>query len=369
MTVRERTYTDPKTGAVTKTYFVDVTVRVNGRKIRHRERAPVQRRRAAEMYDREVRQRLIDGDESLTFTDTFSRFVDEWFDAYRVKNSKSEAESKEAIIRLHLKPFFGDERLASIDTSSIDKFIADQVTSKASPKSINNRIAVLNKILVTAHEWRRIPIVPKVKWLHVPEADKGFLTFEEADKLITKTEGQTRAMIVVGLRCGLRLGEILALRWQDVDLKRGVIRVRHNYVRKQTKDPKGKRSGSVPLGELVKAELQEQRARSQLRGELVFCRQADGAQLTKDMVKRPLWRACEAAGIKRIGWHTLRHTFASHLVMRGVNLRSVMELMRHTDIKQTMIYSHLAPHVNRDAVMVLDQLGHAQGTAGFSASK
>jgi len=67
-----------------------------------------------------------------------------------------------------------------------------------------------------------------------------------------------------------------------------------------------------------------------------------------------LWRAAEAAGLGRIGWHVLRHSFASHLVMRGAVIKQVQELLGHADIKMTMRYAHLSPEARREAVALLD---------------
>jgi site-specific recombinase XerD len=89
-----------------------------------------------------------------------------------------------------------------------------------------------------------------------------------------------------------------------------------------------------------------------LRGELVFCGM-DGKALAKG-VQVPLWRACKRAGLRRIGWHVLRHTFASHLVMRGVPFKAVQELLGHATIEMTMRYAHLSPSARRDAVQALD---------------
>ena len=76
--------------------------------------------------------------------------------------------------------------------------------------------------------------------------------------------------------------------------------------------------------------------------------------LTENECKHPLWRTCRRAGLRIIGWHSLRHTFASHLVMRGAPLKAVQELLGHADIRMTMRYSHLSPSVRRDAVALLD---------------
>ena len=89
----------------------------------------------------------------------------------------------------------------------------------------------------------------------------------------------------------------------------------------------------------------------------IFC-DADGAPPSQKQLERPLRKAVRAAGIPRdsgrIGWHDLRHTYGSHLAMRGVPLRTIQELLGHASIEQTMRYAHLSPEVKRDAVKVLD---------------
>ena len=89
---------------------------------------------------------------------------------------------------------------------------------------------------------------------------------------------------------------------------------------------------------------------------LVFCRM-DGEMMNSGEIKWPLWRACKRAGLRRIGWHVLRHTFASHLVMRGAPLKAVQELLAHATIMMTMRYAHLAPEISREAVKLLDARG------------
>jgi integrase len=95
------------------------------------------------------------------------------------------------------------------------------------------------------------------------------------------------------------------------------------------------------------------KAQRHLRGELVLCAD-DGRELTENEYKWPIWRACKRAGLRKIGWHVLRHIFASHLLMRGVPLKAVQELMGHATIEMTMRYAHLSPDVRRSAVQLLD---------------
>ncbi len=90
-----------------------------------------------------------------------------------------------------------------------------------------------------------------------------------------------------------------------------------------------------------------------LRGPLVFCKE-NGKLLSNLMCRSAIIRACKKAGLRHVGWHTLRHTFASHLVMRDVSLKAVQELLGHATVEMTLRYAHLSPDVKKDAVKVLD---------------
>jgi integrase len=185
-----------------------------------------------------------------------------------------------------------------------------------------------------------------------PEFD--FLSFEEAERLIEGADGEWRTMIVIGLKTGLRQGELLALRWEDVDLVGGRIVVRRAVARGKIGTPKSGKSREVSIGKAAIGALQAHR---HLRGELVFS-DLDGKLLTTGACKWPLWRACKRAVLRRIGWHVLRHTFASHLVMRGAPLKAVQELLGHSTMEMTMRYAHLSPDVRQAAARLLDVTAH-----------
>jgi integrase len=175
---------------------------------------------------------------------------------------------------------------------------------------------------------------------------------DEAARLLeaAKSEPNWYAVIVTALRTGLRMGELRALRWQDVDLVARKILVRRAASKNDVGTPKSGRAREVELGTEVLSIL---KAHRHLRGELVFCK-TNGGMYTENEMKHPLWRACKRAGLRHIGWHTLRHTFASHLVMRGAPLKVIQELLGHSDIRMTMRYSHLSPNVRSDAVELLN---------------
>ena len=126
-------------------------------------------------------------------------------------------------------------------------------------------------------------------------------------------------------------------------MKRGKLQVRRSLWQGVTGLPKGGRGRTVDLPGSVVDALKGYR---HLRGPYVFC-QPDGQPLTASMTEHPLSRAVSRAGISReqgrITWHNLRHTYGSHLAMRGVPLKVIQELMGHATIEMTMRYAHLAP--------------------------
>ncbi len=283
---------------------------------------------------------------------TVSEFAATFVEASRIKNKPSSVESKERILRRHVLPAFGDRPIHALDYAAIEDLKVELAkVKKLSAKTINNVLTVIRRMLVVARKRGLIEAVPDIEWLKAAPPTFDFLTFEEAERLIAKGVDEWRTMILVGLRTGLRQGELLGLRWQDVDLVAGRISVRQSIVGGNVVTPKSGKHREVPLSDDTLAALKQHR---HLRGPLVFC-DADGRALTKGACKWPLWHACRRAGLRRISWHVLRHSFASQLVMRGAPLKVVQELLGHATITMTMRYSHLAPEVKKDAVNLLDQ--------------
>jgi integrase len=290
-----------------------------------------------------------------------SDFVQTYLDASRLHNKPSSIASKDAALRNHIVPAIGHLRLDQVTYAVIEDLKLELARKRArnggeseetlSPKSINNYLTILRRMLVIARKRGLIATVPELDWLKVPPQEFDFLDFEEAKRLLAAVDEDWRTMVLVALRTGMRMGELIALRWQDVDLVAGKITVRMNAVKGKIGTPKSGKAREIPLSNETVAAL---KAHRHLRGALVFCT-IDGTMLKYTELRHPLWRACRKAGLRPVQWHTLRHTFASHLVMRGVPLKAVQELLGHSTIQMTMRYAHLAPEVARDAVNLLDR--------------
>lgn len=358
MSVRRRKYKN-STGKVVEVWMVDVEfTHPDGRVERVRKVSPVRTRRGAEDYEREVRAQLARGGcvqrkepSKQVEVPTLKAFAKEFLNTYAAaQNKASEVASKQSILERHLVPELGVLQLDQISKRHVDGYKAVKLQVGLSAKTVNNHLTVLSMLLKVARDWELVSVIPAIKLLKVSEPAFRFLEFREAEALTQSMGPDWRAMVFVALRTGLRLGELRALRWADVDLKGARIIVRQAAWGDVIDTPKSGKSREVPLGEAVRHVLKEHK---HLRGEYVFC-QKDGTMLSKGMCKHPLWRAAEAAGLGRIGWHVLRHTFASHLAMRGASMKQVQELLGHADIKMTMRYAHLSPEVRLEAVALLD---------------
>ncbi len=359
MSVRRRKYRDSRTGREREVWMIDVDyTHPNGRRQRVRKVSPVQSRRGAEKYERDLRLALADdsfGRKDMTderVCPTIEEFSEEFLRNYAAPNNKpSELASKRSILTNHLLPAFAGQKLDQLSVRDIEAYKAAKLESGLAAKTVNNHLAVLRRLLGIAHQWDLLDNKPKLAPLKTAAPGFRFLDFDEAIRLVDSADGEWRCMVLLGLRTGLRLGELRALRWEDVDLKVGKLVVRRAVWKNTVGTPKSGKSREVELSNEALIALKSHR---HLRGELVFC-QDDGTMLTEGACRWPLWRASRRAGIPKLGWHVLRHTFASHLVMRGVPLKAVQELLGHADIKMTMRYAHLSPDVRRDAVSLLDR--------------
>lgn len=330
---------------------------------------PVQTMRGAEQWERDRRQELLDQwrreklglDAAPTEAEikekevpTLAEFGEEFIDTYATSNNApSEVTSKKAHLKLYLKPDLGDRRLNEITVRDVEKLKATLLKRELSPKTINNALGTLSRLLSYAVEAEVIATMVTIKRLKVPPPAFDFLTFEEADRLLEaarKHSADWHAQIFTALRTGLRYGELCELRWSDVDLVAGRLLVRRSFTRGKVKTPKSNRTREVPLSPDTVAVL---KAHRHLRSELVFCK-PDGGRRIHRRADVAIKKICKRAGLRNIGWHVLRHSFASHLVMLGRSVKEVQELLGHSTITMTMRYAHLAPTVKREAVALLD---------------
>jgi integrase len=154
-----------------------------------------------------------------------------------------------------------------------------------------------------------------------------------------------RVLYLAAVMTGMRQGELLALRWQDVDWSAQRVRVNRNYVNGKFGTPKSRRGRSVPLADRLGGELDLLYRASAYRAhdDLVFANPHTGKPMNGHTLTRTFQSALEAAGVRRVRFHDMRHTFGTRMAAAGVPMRTLQEWMGHQDFRTTLIYADYAP--------------------------
>lgn len=276
----------------------------------------------------------------------------------------------EEIARLHVTPALGQVPVSKVTPQHIEELMAAQVAAGGSPRTAMHARSVLRAALHAGMRWGIVArnVAGLAKPLQVPEHEVRPLAEADARAVLAAVAGdRLEALITVALAVGLRQGEALGLRWEDVDLDGGTLAVRRSLIRADGAwlfgEPKTARSRrTVPLPDEVVAALREHRGRQlqeRLRAgplwdggrwdDLVFTDETGGPLSTFHVGRR--FRALIAeAGLPRMRYHDLRHGAASLMAAQGVPVRAAMELLGHSQIATTMnIYAHVPPEVVKEA--------------------
>jgi integrase len=224
---------------------------------------------------------------------------------------------------------------------------------------VNNVLTVLNVLLKKAVEWDTIERMPcTIRLLPIPKGSAGFYDFDEYERVVVAAKalnGDAYLIVLLGGEAGLRCGEIMALEWSDVDLGKRQLCVQRSDWKGHVTTTKGGRLRHVPMTLRLATALREHR---HLRGTRVLC-QRDGSPVTQKIVQGHVRRSVRRAQLPKSGVHRLRHTFCSHLAMRGAPARAIQELAGHQDLATTQRYMHLSPAAIEGAIRLLDQRGRA----------
>jgi integrase len=328
---------------------------------RYRKKSPVNSKTGAKDFEALFRQKLARGEsieeEKTEKKQLFSQFAWYWFETYAKTNNKhSEILNKESILRFHLVPFFGKTKLDCISNQLVEKYKREKQKTKLCNKSINNHLTVLRKCLETALEWQILETTPRVKLLKTPPSKFDYLNESECKLLLNNSSSNLHDMILMALNTGLRFGELIALTWKDIDFEKKLLTINKAIAKGVLGSTKSNKNRYIPLTNSV-IEMLKNRKRD---NDLIFFE--DNSFLIQARYVKRLHKLCKDLRFRRIGWHVLRHTFASHLAQKGISLKAIQELLGHSDIKTTMRYAHLSPRELRQAVDVLSfgqQVGNA----------
>lgn len=311
---------------------------------------------------------------------TFKTFVEEVYKPWAEANTRSH---DNALYRLRANfPDLQKKKLADITPWLVEKWRASRLKAGAKASTVNRDLDDLKSVLTKAVKWGHLDANPlkDVKRAKVDDAAAvRFLSHDEEAALVAALDAREeriraerdhanawrrerdyetlpdlralafadhlKPMVLLSLNTGMRRGEVFALRWADVDLDRNLLTIRGETA-------KSRRTRHLPLNQAAREVLRAWRDQAPDPDGLVFPGRK-GEPLNN--VRKSWAGVLNAAGIARFRWHDLRHTFASRLVMAGVDLNTVRELLGHGSIAMTLRYAHLAPEHRAAAVARLDE--------------
>jgi integrase len=233
----------------------------------------------------------------------------------------------------------------------------DSVPKGNMPATINRHMAAIKHMFTKAVEWEMVEEdvlkrVRKVKQLKENNRRLRYLSREECHALVEACNGYLKSIVITALNTGMRRGELLSLKWENVDLK-------HGFILLEQGDTKNGERREIPINAAVMAALQSIPRR--LDGGHVFYNPE--TKKPYQTLSNAFIKACKKAGIQDFHFHDLRHTFASHLVMAGQDLTTVKELLGHKTLTMTLRYSHLAPSHKVKALDVLNETLNGDSTS------
>jgi integrase len=354
------------------------------------------RRRAKKIGDREtadavarrIRERLALGDLSLLSSEpapTFDKYAENWLSTGEASRKASTHRFYAFNLAVHINPILGAKPVAAIKRADCRELLAacrEKGLKIASMRGVNR---TLSAVLSEAVEDALLPANPAFRMgKYLRDADEAPVeihpfTAEEAHRFLTTVQQRAPhwyAFFLCGLRTGMRLGELLALEWRDLDFEARIIHVRRAWVSGRLTSPKNKQRRKIDMSLKLAEELRRlrtDRKKAALKAgrpmnELVFLmpdlvRIADhervrieGGRVDGDNLRRRVFqKLLRAAKVPDVRLHDLRHTFASLLIQNGESLAYVRDQLGHSSIQVTVdIYGHMVPGANRAAVDKLD---------------
>jgi integrase len=302
-------------------------------------------------------------------------YLDRWLKDVEGTVRESTYQRYEYAVGPHIKPALGRIKLKDLGPAQVRWFYRDRLDSGLAPASVHKLHVVVHKALKAAVADGLIPrnVADGLKLPKLSREEINSLSREEARRLLDAARGERlEALYVLALNTGMRQGELLALKWDDVDLEGGVLRVRRTLTRAgkvyATGEPKTRNSRRVIrlTGAAVEAlrrhlsrQLEEMERVGSLYqpGGLVFATGAGTIINPSNLRNRSLKTLLKVAGLRPVRFHDLRHTCATLLLSQNVNPKIVSEMLGHASVSITLdVYSHLMPEMQEKAARALEEV-------------
>lgn len=276
----------------------------------------------------------------------FKNLVTDWFNLKAKSVEQRSGYEYSAILKKHILPTFGEYFLTDLRKIDAEKFIVELAELKLSASRIKKIYVLLKGIITYALHHNYIVRDPflGVKTPKIKDQKRDYLEKIEVDQLLNtafKTDRTIYGVILIAVNLGLRLSEVIGLHWDQIDFERKRLYVNKKATRYGIQDyAKHGKHRTVYLSQTVYNYLKELQLRNPFQ-KFVF--NENGIPLDYEHFKaRSFDKVVTQAGLRKITFHSLRHTYASHFVMSGGNIQELQPLLGHADIKTTLIYAHLS---------------------------
>lgn len=331
-----------------KIWYIDYVV--NGQRVKRRVGPS---KTLAELALKEIEVKIAKNELGFLPKDSdLQKLFQEFLEYSKTNHSPATIKRYGAIVdnfKAYLVKFPFITKISQLNPKIFEDYKAYRKGQDAKPMTINIELQMIKSILSLAVKWGYANDNPAKSVEFIKTIDKSearFLTKEECKKLLENSDLWQYQIFYAFLNTGMRKQELMTLEWSDVDFERRKIKIR---VKVGWTPKTAEREIPISNGLIdVLVKLKEQSS-----GPLVF-HDGEGKMIENNKLRKELIKVAKKAGFPDVTKiHTLRHTFASHLVMAGVDLPTVKMLMGHSDISTTMIYSHLAQDHLSDVVSKL----------------
>jgi len=289
---------------------------------------------------------------------TLEEFVKEWRTSVAVNLKDSTTRTAESHLRAHIIPKLGGLPLREINTKTVQSFVAYLANGERSRKTVENVLLTLSSILRTARAWDYACGTFSLADITMPREgvrkEQRSFTDAEVGKILSASQEPFGTILAVTAILGLRIGEVLALRVNDLDFVRKIIRVRQSVDAATWKIQSVKSSASsadVPMPSQLEVRLRAHLQTHEGKSELLFVNR-DGRPFSANKLReKQLHPLLVKLGIPRGGFHSMRHGAASSLLADGATPAVVQKQLRHSDPRITLgVYAHVVGNQQRDAV-------------------
>jgi integrase len=313
---------------------------------------------------------------TLVFDDgaTFGEFLSRWLDGARHTVKATTYEAYERAIRVHIVPALGDVRLAKLAPGHLQSYYGVKLAEGMAPASVRQQHGVIHRALSQAQKWRLVtenvaaatdPPKPRAEEMKPLDRD-------QAKRFLDAARGHRHeALFVLAISTGMRVGELLGLRWSDFDADAGTLRVERTLSAAKSgpafTTPKSGKGRNVKLPAIATAALKAHRARQNEErlaantGDgwqdlgLIFPARNGGPLGRTNLTRNNLAPLLKRAGLPNIRFHDLRHTAATLLLSQGVHPKLVQELLGHSSVAMTIDrYSHILPGMGDATANAID---------------